>query len=357
MELNQVLKRVRQFIEKAEADIAPGATPEQRAAALIEQQSARNMADKLMTDYAVTAAMANASGPAAARPVPGKMLIPNGKYSDIQGHVYRLLLDVAEHCRCKVRYYGEYNKEEGQYYSKIYGWESDLRYFEILFTTLQLHMLGALLPNIREDESIEEASYRLHNIGYNWLEIAKLYGWNQINDYDLEEWEKHPTYLNKHTQEREHYRVAVMQYEKAYKRALRIRGESPIKVPPGGSATFRNSAADGYVARIWRRLRDVEQGRVTESGASIVLRGAADELFDFFRKENPDLFRPAAEAVPCPKCAKSKSGHCRDHPMGSFRPRPYSSAGYAVGVNRANTASLNPAPSTPKTRQISLWSK
>jgi hypothetical protein len=291
-----------------------------------------------------------ASVTSAARPVPGIIKIAYGQHTDITGHVSTMMENTARHCRCRVRHYAEYNHEEHQYYAKVYGYESDLRYFEILYTTLHLHMLGALLPNLIAGESIEDTAYRLHNIGYNWQQIAELYGWYETMS---EPGETKHMFKNEHTGERASVAKAVGQYKLAYQHAIKARKEAPLRIQPNATETFRRSAAQGYISRINRRLYDVASGRHSEDGAALVLRGREDDLSAFFKKENPDMFRPAEPEPPCEACNNSKSGYCRRHRPLKYVPRPHSEAGYSAGVRHADTANLNPSASNPKTKELS----
>src|SRR5487761_145191 len=234
MELNKVLERVRLLIAKAEASIAPGATPAEREATLIEQASARKMADALMLEYAIDEIQAQRANPASLHSKPGMIVIAVSSNTDLLGWVAQLSHDVAQHCRCRVRHYANYSREFHQWESKVYGFESDLRYFEILYTTLRLHMLGALDPKPDPTKSIEENSYILHNAGLNWYDIAQAYGWLETPTLEPDDPIKqiHPNghtnmYKNKETGERLPWSKAVGVYQKAYQRAIEQRNEAP----------------------------------------------------------------------------------------------------------------------------------
>ena len=71
MEFDKVLARVRKLVAMAEAEIAPGATAEERQAALVEQQRARSMADALMLEYEIAEITADQARPASERQKPG----------------------------------------------------------------------------------------------------------------------------------------------------------------------------------------------------------------------------------------------------------------------------------------------
>jgi hypothetical protein len=329
MELNKVLNRVRKLVAAAEAPIAPGASPEEREHTLREQAAARKLADKLMLDYAIQEAQIQSARPAALKAKPEIIEIDLTPDLELVGWVARLAADIARHCRCQIRTYHRLSYETRCWQSKVYGFESDLRYFEVMYTTLRLHMIGALSAKPDLTQSLEDNAYRLHNAGLNWRDIGQAYGWEDIGGRRVK---------NKDTGEVSTLSKTDGRIKTAYYKACAARGEQPVKIPASGSSTFRYSAAQGYVSRIAQRLRALRENQAT-GGAAVVLRSQAGDLSDFFKQDNPDLF---AERKECEKCAKSKSGHCRDHPRGSYRPRAFSSDGYQAGVAQANTASLNP---------------
>lgn len=347
--LDKVLHQVRLLVARAEHPIADGATPEERAAELIQQETARKMADKLMLDYAIQEAQLADAAPAENRTKPSIVEVAMTTEASLIGYVARLARDVAQHTRCQVRTYTRHDPQEG-WMVKVYGFEPDVRYFNILYTTLRLHMVGALSPRPDPAQSLEDNAYRLHNIGLNWLAIAEAYGWRK---YGKDPVSGKPTYIHRQTQEIKTNTDLGAIYGHAYMRAIKARGEERVRVPAGGQRSFRRSAADGYSERIAERLRDLRNGR--EPGADLVLKSRMDDVDALYREDNPDLFvkREPFVFTSCPKCARAKSGYCRDHPKGSYRPAPYSQAGYEAGVRQANTASLDPAAEARSARSIS----
>jgi hypothetical protein len=331
MSLDKVLKLVRQLTLKAEHPVAPGATPEERASALREQEAARSKADALMLQYAIKEAMLDQARPAAQRMTPVKIEVATASDYDLATYVGKLARDLAKHCRCLIRDYVRWDREERAWMSVVYGWESDVRYFEILYTTLRLHMVGAIKPKIDPALSLDENAYVLRNAGFQWTEIAQMYCRGGDTSPD---WQK--TYDG---------------IKRAYVREIKRRGEPFVKIPAKAGQTFRRSAAQGYAYRIAQRLRDLREQQGT--GEALVLASRADDLSAFFKADNPDLFPerdPNAMPWRCEKCEKAKSGHCREHPRGAAYRRPaFSDSGYQAGVRHANAASLNPEASNRRT--------
>jgi hypothetical protein len=348
LDLDTVLKRVRQFTAKAEAEIAPGATAEQRAASLVEQQTAREMADRLMTDYAVDRAMADAARPADKRNKPGKLEFAVSGYTEISGYINRLATIVARHCRVQVRLFTNYNRDESCWMATGYGFESDLAYFNILYTTLRLHMVGALVPKVDPTLDLDENCYVLHNAGLNWLEIAALYGWKKTSS---EPGDTQPLmYINKDGERKSNWTVGS-HYKRAYGRACKAKGEATMVIAASSTATYRESAAQGYISRITQRLARTEAAR--DPGAGVALRTSFEEVLAYFKSQNPDLYKEQAPVEECEQCKKNPSGTCRRHPRGRMlKDRAFSAAGYQAGVKHANAASLSPEASTSQTGQI-----
>jgi Protein of unknown function (DUF2786) len=345
--LDKVLSRVRKLIAVAEH---PNTDPDEAA-------RCRAGADALMLAYSIQEIKAESDRPASTWSKPSTMMIQTGGgYEGITGYLVSMADKVALHCHCRIRNYHQYDHEAHVWLSKVYGFESDLHFFEITYTTLRLHMLGALLPKVNPDESLDLNAYRLHNAGYNWLEIAEMYGWRKARSSQVWEWSekngKDPysikvPYWNKDTEEIQPATQVGSNIKRAYYREVKRCGEQPTQIPAGGSETFRASAAMGYVSQISRLLREAETGR--EAGAEVVLARRMDDLNDLFKSEDPKV--TFVEREPCPRCAKNPSGTCRDHPAGrAYKPRPFSDAGYSAGVRHANTADLRGNKTTAGSR-------
>jgi hypothetical protein len=321
MEESEVLSKVQKLIRVAQDP----ATPPETAKAYQEK------ADKLMELYAIEEAQLDLSRPEAERAKPGTLEFEVGRNDDIVHIVAGVASTIARHCRCKVRHYTSYRFENGKpvYISKAYGYESDLRYFEFLYTTVRLHMTAILRPVFDPEKPLGETAYSFHEAGYNWLEIAKIMGWEKRKAYLYPD-VKYP-YYNKRTTEVLGYDDIINPMRKAYREICKEKGHQPTKIQPNGGKTYRVNAAEGYWTRIGQRLREIEGKRGT--GSELVLR--RDSLEEFYKSENPDLF-----AAPCPECAKAKSGHCRKHPKGRADSTPFNSDAYAAGSSHANSADL-----------------
>lgn len=379
-DLSKILRRVQQLINMAEgSNNNPPDSPEWHALNE-EQKRARERADALMLDYAITEAMAQAAKPSEQRTKGVVEEFDVAHYnSDLYGYIVTLSRVVAKFTRCIVRSYAGCDTERNVDFGRVYGYESDVRYFQHLYTTLRLHMVGALRPEIDSALSLDVNCYNLHSAGMGWREIAKMYGWKQINRYSSEVpgdfrapsgtvWKSADGKLMDG-------RLMARIYRSAAIREYKRRGEEmPLNINP---ETYRRSAADGYVHRIERRMEDMAAMRQTSNALEIRIT----DLEQFYRESNPQQFtkcpecgkfsaynwkcdvcghqwaEPPASAVfaPCPKCAKSKRGFCNEHSNHGMRftmPK-HSEAGYRAGVSRANTADIGGQKVGNRARPIS----
>lgn len=318
--LDAVLRKIRLIMALAEDPKTP---PD-------EADAARRKADAMMFEYDIKEIMANDRRPESEKIRPIVSVVDVGPINaSVIGYMGTLVITVAEHCRCRVRLWT--GQRDGSYLARVYGFESDVRYFEVLYTRIKLHMLKVLIPKVDTSISLDENAYNFHTAGYNWLEMAKFYGWTKVNE---------STWYNTITKETaSNYHVGGI-YKRAYYRACERRGEKPTKIPAGGSDGYRKDAASGYITTIRLRLQRMREGR--HSGADLILKSAVDAVNRLFMEDNPELFVKQPEAKPCEKCAAAASGHCREHRPVKIRYRKYNEAGYAAGVRHGQTADLDP---------------
>lgn len=228
---------------------------------------------------------------------------------------------VSQFCKCSsVWMKGSGYKGVREEYCYVYGYESDLRYFELLFTTIYLHMAETIFPKPDTTKSLGENAYELHNAGLNWFDIAQAYGWHESPS---RMGEPKLMYANKATGERASWGKSIGRIKAAYTAEIKERGEPALRIPPSGSENFRRNSVLGYLHRISQRLREITGRRGT--GMELVLadksqnvRAMIDADFDKIRMERSKEVKHNAMA-------------------------------YARGVAHANTASLNPqAGSAPR---------
>jgi len=339
MELNDALEKVRKLAART---VEAGCTPEEAA-------SAQAMADAIMLKFAIDEAMlAATAGAAKAIPEVISILVPNPE--NLDGYFGSVIRRLAEHTRCQIRMYTKFDYSESQWACKVYGWQSDVRYFEVLYTQIMLHMSGVLAPKWDNNVSFDENCYLLHNAGMNWLQIAQLQGWKKDkhgwpfddprSEGNNERWYRLDPDTFELLEEATNWQLGGRR-KAAAKRWGKSLGEHQHQViAAGGTANYRKSAAQGYINELHKRLRRVEEQRPPEG--TIMLRTSMEELLDFFKKENPDLFKerePVSEE-PCPRCKAAKTGYCRAHKPRSYKFREINTDAYQRGVRHAQSAPI-----------------
>jgi len=305
MKESDALRKVRALIERAEHPETPKA----------EADQCRATADRIMEKYAIEewqALKANATGTGIK---PDKLKIDIGEQGDpFLDRMAHFVNIVANFCRCssvwmKGSGYKDYRKE----YCWVYGYPSDLRYFELLYTTLHLHMAGALFPKADPTLTMGENAYALRNAGLNWIEIATAWGWEEVARRDGE---ARNVYVNRETGERKPWSGCVGKIKKAAMAVYTARGETPPRIPPAAVFNFRLNGINGYIDRIGQRLR--EQAGKRGVGTEIILRDRSQNIAAAIEEDLGQLTYSSRKST-------------------RFNPEAY-----ARGVGHANTASLNP---------------
>jgi hypothetical protein len=282
--LDSILGKVRGLVAKAEH---PDTPPH-------EADTARQLADAMMLKYAVDAAMLRDSQPVNERQKPGKAKVDLVEAASLyENNFIMLIAVVTEHTRTKSVITGagipadvaeavnQYRRNKGEgpkmVQAYVYGFESDLKYFEILYTTLLLHMSNGIDPKPDASLSDELNSYNLRAAGLNWGEIARIfygrrhkYGW----DGDQSNYMRFTGY-----------------WKRAAMRETRRRGEEaihiPAKVTDEARKIWRLNFARSYVATLQRRLWNARNARTT--GSEIVLKSSMDEINRMINAEHKNL--------------------------------------------------------------------
>lgn len=301
MEFNKVLDKVRALVAKAEGTDSPQ-----------EAEALQAKADELMQRYLIEEWQLAGTQPTGLKPTRIKVDIGEGD-SPLLTETATLVNVIADFCKCSSVWMsgsGRYGRQE---YCWVYGYESDLRYFEMLYTTLYLHMSGAMFP--KPDPSLSEGANirEMRNAGLNWNDVAEAFGWK------LQERNgSNTTYVHRTTGDVKKWGAVVGRIKRLYAQEIKARGEEPFSLGRGGAGNlnFRLNAAQGYLHRIAQRLRETAGKRV--AGAELVLRDKSQNIADLLASEHPDM--AAARA----------------------RSAKYNADAYRRGVRHANTADLAP---------------
>lgn len=309
MEFNKALDRIRALIAKAEAtDNAE------------ESATYRAKADELMQKYAVEEWQASQKAQTGIKPDRVRIDIGAGD-SPFLTYTATLCGIVADFCKCSSIWVSGsgWKVAERQEYCWVYGYPSDLRYFEMLYTSLYLHLSGAMFPRPDAALSVGANVREFRQAGLNWIDVAGAFGWN-LTDRDP----KHTEFTQRKTGEKLSWNRVVNPLKAAYKKEAQARGEQMVSLGRGGggNATFRMNAVQGYLARIGQRLRETASRRT--AGAELVLRDKSQNIADLVAERHPDLSEAKAQRL------------------------RYNAAAYRRGVQHANEADINPAADAGK---------
>jgi hypothetical protein len=272
-DLETVLSRVRKLIERADH----AGTPE------AEADACRTKADRMMLDYAITEAQLDATRPAAQRTVPEVSHFTVCEASHPLSRFYANLVSyLASHCRCRVVFYNLTDSTKSAYGRTrvtAVGFPSDLRYLELLFTLVMLHMSGEMEPTPDPAKSFDENVYDLHEAGVKWRRIADLMNAASVR-------RERPGMRVERTPGTEHWWKAVRPSKdqpdylvpwpdghrliNAYRRHCALIGEEPRAIV--SPVTYQRNFAEGYVSRINSRLYAMRKANDGVAGTSLALR-------------------------------------------------------------------------------------
>lgn len=294
-----------------------------------EADSCRAKAEEMMVKYRIEEEMLRttklASG-TAETPIVSEMVVC-GYQNTWRDHYYSLAYYVAQHVGVRVvaDYKRVMNEEAVEEYSiilQMVGFETDIRYAEMLYTGIRLTFSSLLEPKRNPQESDADNVYRLRSSGMERNRIAAVM-WGQA------------THANN------------AKVTKLYAQACEARGEDPkVAGRQVNAKTFRESYADSFVSRINTRLYELKSWVAGQESGALVLRGRKEAVDEAFYERFPSMRpKPRIEGQDysgCKKCAKAKSGRCRDHSYGPApKARPFSPLGASAGRQAANAADLS----------------
>lgn len=301
---------IRSLIARAEHPNTPEA----------EATQSRNMADRLMREWRVSEEDMIAVDPALV--VPGELNImvrlPGYELSQYYVMVVR---EIARHTEVRVAVFTSYDAE-GRYMAVgAVGYDSDLRYFELLWTGAHLMFSTRIDPIWDASLPVEENIFRMRNAGHKRKDIAFRAGWDGDKAADRSK------------------------VQRMYLREAGKRGEDAMAAGLDfNAATYRDSYADAFAVTIRRRLREVRDASDSVGGV-VTLAGRSERVDEAFYAKYPAA-RPKAPAdvtpwvdprTDCTKCVKAKSGACNDHAY--MRARSWTKADEAKAIARERSSS------------------
>jgi len=317
--LDKILQRVQNLLAKADD---PAATKP-------EADAFRAKAEALMIQYRIEEVTAKPDA-AGALPVWKEIILCDADTEFLQSYRY-LWADVMAHFGCRSvsgtawRTDADGN-ERFALYAKAVGYESDLRFAEALFLSAALAFGDRLEPKYDPNQTDQVNAYRMRMAGMEGHRIAQaIYG---RDDKNLRP------------------KVRAM-----FKKEAELRGEDPSALLGKGVNVkqWRKDYATGFETEFYHRLARMRMSRGSNEDG-IVLVGRKEAIDEAFYTEYPQ-YRPApvgTKSLPgqgdCAKCAKAKSGYCREHSY--LRPRASRSgartnyAARAAGATAAKAVDL-----------------
>lgn len=335
--LERIMERVQLLIARADHPATP---PE-------EADTARKMADALMFRYKIETLSAPEQG-SAIEPVWASIII--GEQGNEWINFYNgIVQDIVRHSGCLMqrkfeRKVNDKGFTNNYYVAHVVGFEGDVRYVEMLVASAMLAFGKALEPKVHHEETDAQNALRLRQGGMERRRIAlALFGsWETENEMKAKN--RKVTRLIKEEAARIGQPHLVNE--------LLGRGNN-IK-------TYRSSYANGFYWTLTDRIRRLSVERGQSSEGALVLGNWKERLEEALYVKFPNL-RPDPErkVLPghdtavksrseCEKCAKAKSGYCRNHSWmkpstAKTRASAYSSAGQRAGSNAARSVDLGPA--------------
>lgn len=308
--LDQILVKVQGLIAKADHPTTPPA----------EADTCRQMAERMMQKYRIEESALGDAGKLQGY-VPIWRDVPAGRLGEFSIYYRMMNSSIVQHL--DLRGMHEHG-EGGTWHLHVVGFESDVRFCELLVTSCALAFGAKLEPKYDPALSDQVNAYLMRSAGMEGKRIAMaIYG-----------------------RDNKHLRPKV---RKMFVDESLLRGEDPAALTGQGTnvAVFRKSYAEGFVNTVHDRLYVMRNARTGLGIVPVSRKEAIDEAFYVrypqYRPQPQNIKRLGNDYLTCPKCAKAKSGYCNDHSY--MRPRkardtPFSRAGYNRGSAAASTIDL-----------------
>lgn len=321
--LDKILSKVQGLIAKAESTTFPE-----------EADAFRRKADALMAKFRIEESMLAAAGPVGGFVPEWRDLRVCLLNSPFKVYYRQIATWVLTHVGGEgvFRFQQITNDETGATESWIVlqacGYNSDLRYADMLLTSCVLAFGERMEPQVRPDLSDQINAYRLRKSGMEGWKIAyALWGANDPGIYPSA---------------KSVGRLAG-KARRLYSAEAEARGEDPKELMGQGNSvkTYRESYGQGFADEVYYRLRRMRADTGGQSGA-LVLAGRKDAIKEAFYEKFPQ-YRPSTEAVKyeeCAKCKRAKSGQCRDHKLRMPKAQPVNYQARQAGASAAATVDL-----------------
>lgn len=279
-----MLRKVRALMAQAEGTNHPE-----------EADSFRAKADQIMTAYAIMEwELDQTTGEVH---LPASREYDFGWYWDYNLHetirqqLWWLFQQCGRFARCKVVYHDARVNAAGQDIIMVLGMESDLNYFDMIFTSLMVDMLGHMEPRPRTDLPMIENLVIMKEAGMKWERIGKLL-------YDVGQLDAPYT------------RNTGVRFTKLYTDYCNEHNRPRLRTSP---AVYQRSYAEGYGNRVSVRLSEMRRARdadnTTDTGDNkyaLVVKSTEQKVDDLYKQMYERYLRQMQELQEAAKNNKNK---------------------------------------------------
>lgn len=249
-----------------------GATPE-------EQKAFRAQAEHLMREYRIEESEAIQRGEAPSLVPTSRLMFVSPFGNQWYNEYWRMASYVVSHCGLRAVAQNHFDPESGlwQHGMMLVGYDSDLSFAEMLFTSVRLGFAARMEPQFDPTKGDKDNVYRMRNAGMTRDAIAAAMGWLEGE--------------NKLTPS-----AAADKASRLYGQACRDYGSEPRLLGKGTSMkVYKEQYARAFTDEIWYRLREARMGADTERGA-LVLASRKESVDEAFYEMFPHM-RPSTAPV------------------------------------------------------------
>lgn len=323
-------KKTRQIALLLERANHPSTPPE-------EANACRAKADAMMLSYQIDAALVEQGQAQQDKPVWTTVYVCrlDNEWRNFYEHLFRATM---AHIGVEGVAENEHSEEDGFRWRvyQVVGFNADIEMFQLLWSSIQLEFSRRFEPSYDKDLSPAVNAYLMRIGGMERKRIAAVMfpGWTTMNEM----------------------KARTRRVTKLIKEGAAELGESAEDVLGRGGAsikTHRLSYANGFVHTLSRRMRMLRAERgADERGLVLVsrkerIKEAMYDRYPYMRPSPASTRAIGEEQAKCEKCAKAKSGYCRDHQW--MKPSTARSSGprlsytaYDRGSAAANQVDLGP---------------
>jgi len=263
-DIKKILGRVQKLIALAEHPNTPPG----------EAELARNTAERIMQEYrlAEEQLLAEDIG-SVAEPIVAEIELATD-LNPLRQQLWSVMVVIASHCDCRVYSEWKYNNDGGSFtlLARLVGFECDVRYAELLYTSARLVWSKRIDPNADRSLSDAENAYYLRASGMPRNRIASMLWGSDANDGGA------------------HGLVS-----KLYRQECERRGEqATVSGRSLNANTYRKIFANEFVSELYRRLSHAR--KMASQNGALELSGRHQMVDEKFYSLYPNL-RPSTEVV------------------------------------------------------------